>query len=200
MFTGRFVELEPLEQHHLPLIVAALGFDRSSYSLALVPKDADDAATTVTLRLAAKANGTWEPFVQRRLSDGAVVGMTNFIILDRWDRSTKTPTSIEIGGTWLSPSAQRTPINTEAKFLLMQHAFEVYGVARLQIKTDERNARSRAAIERLGATFEGILRNFQPGQGELGEGSPRNTAMYSVIPEQWPPIKANLQARLDRLG
>jgi N-acetyltransferase len=80
--------------------------------------------------------------------------------------------------------------------LLLSNAFDVWGVKRFQIKTDERNARSRAAIERMGATFEGVLRNFQPGQGESGAGQPRNTAMYSVTADEWPSVKAALEARL----
>ncbi len=196
MLTGRYVQLEPLVESHIAEIAVAVGDDRGSYAWAPVPKNGLDASETVRTRLESRDSGAWLPFVQRRVADGVLVGMTNFLAIERWNGTDKDPTSVEIGGTWLSPSAQRTPINTEAKYLLMSHAFDVWGVQRLQIKTDERNARSRAAIERLGATFEGVLRNYQPGQGEQGEGRPRNTAMYSVVRSEWPEVKTRLQALL----
>jgi N-acetyltransferase len=106
------------------------------------------------------------------------------------------PDSAEIGATWLAPSAQRTAVNTEAKLLMLTHAFDVWGVQRLQIKTDARNQRSRDAIAGLGATFEGILRNYQAGQGDLGAGTIRSTAMFSIVPDEWPEVRDRLQARL----
>jgi N-acetyltransferase len=198
MFTGRYVSLEPLTTNHAAEITAALGSDRTSYRWATVPVDANDVIATISARLALQDAGSWIPFVQRRTSDRAIVGMTNYLVLERWNGADHHPTSVEIGGTWLNPSAQRSPVNTEAKFLLLQNAFETWQVQRVQVKTDERNDASRAAIERLGATFEGILRNFQPGQGENGTGSPRNTAMFSIIASEWPAVKAGLIAKLDR--
>jgi N-acetyltransferase len=196
MLSGRHVRLEPLTDLHQPEVLAAIGHDRSSYQWAVVPIDTEDVAATFATRIQLRDAGSWMPFVQRRLADGVVVGMTNYLAIERWNGPDQHPTSVEVGGTWLNPSAQRSPINTEAKFLLLSHAFDVWGVQRFQIKTDERNLRSRAAIERLGATFEGILRNYQPGQGERGTGQPRNTAMYSVTPVEWPAVKAGLEARL----
>jgi N-acetyltransferase len=198
MFTGRFVQLEPLSHDHAAELAVAAGPDRSTYSWGPVPRDLADAEATIATRLALQETGSWIPFVQRRLTDNHVVGMTNYLNVERWNGADKDPTSVEIGGTWINPSAQRSAINTEAKLLLMQHAFEVWGVHRLQIKTDARNTKSRDAIERLGATFEGVLRNYQMGNGDLGEGSPRDTAMYAVLPAEWPAIKAGLVAKLNR--
>jgi N-acetyltransferase len=196
MLTGRFVALEPLTMDHLDEIADAVGADRSSYSWAPVPSSKSDTADMIELRLSQLAAGQWIPFVQRRLADGAVVGMTNFLSIERWNGADADPTSVEIGGTWLNPSAQRTPINTEAKLLLMAHAFDTWNVVRVQIKTDERNTQSRAAIERLGARFEGILRSFQPGYGDVGTGAPRSTAMYSVIAPEWPAVRTRLETGL----
>jgi RimJ/RimL family protein N-acetyltransferase len=99
---------------------------------------------------------------------------------------------VEIGYTWLAASAQRTRCNTEAKFLLLQHAFETWEVHRVTIRTDERNQRSRAAIARLGAHFEGIRRAEKPG----ADGSVRDSAMFSIIAAEWPAIRARLRERL----
>lgn len=196
MLTGQFVQLEPLTVEHVNEIAAAVGEDRSAYAWAPVPRDYNDAAATVATRLQQGDSGLWVPFVQRRLADGAVVGMTNFLSIERWNGPDANPTSVEIGGTWLNPSAQRSPINSEAKLLLLTHAFEVWHVVRVQIKTDARNQRSRDAIARLGAEFEGVLRNFQPGNGDRGEGAPRNTAMFSVIADEWPTVRHRLRSGL----
>jgi N-acetyltransferase len=196
--SGVHVILEPLTNSHAPELAAAAGSDRSTYAWGPVPRDLADAEATVAARLALAASGSWMPFVQRQVADGTAVGMTNFLNVERWNGIDRDPTSVEIGGTWLAPVAQRSAINTEAKLLLMTQAFDVWGVHRLQIKTDARNQRSRDAIERLGATFEGVLRNYQMGNGDVGEGAPRSTAMYSVMPDEWPAIRDALQARLAR--
>ncbi len=197
MLVGRFVQLEPLSLDHIDEIAAAVGDDRSTYQWAPVPKNYDDAVATVQTRLQQRDSGSWMPFVQRRLADHAVVGMTNFLSIERWNGPDTNPTSVEIGGTWLNPSAQRSAINTEAKLLLFAVAFETWNVVRVQIKTDARNQRSRAAISRLGAQFEGVLRNFQAGNGDLGEGSPRDTAMFSILPNEWPTVRARLEHSLN---
>jgi N-acetyltransferase len=200
---GRYVRLEPLTQAHADGIEAAVAsVDRSSFAWAPVPgggrpgEPPQTASATIAERLDQAKNGTWMPFAQVRVADDAVVGMTNFLNIERWNGAGTTPTSVEIGGTWLSPIAQRTPINTEAKLLLLTHAFEVWSVVRVQIKTDERNDKSRAAILRLGATFEGVLRNYQMGNGDLGSGAPRNTAMYSITKAEWQQVKMGLTAKL----
>jgi N-acetyltransferase len=199
MFTGQFVQLEPLTEDHIREIAAAVGPDRSTYEWAPVPEaTVESAAATVAERLRQKASGSWLPYVQRRLTDGKVVGMTNYLNVERWKGRDTDPTSVEIGGTWLCPDAQRSPINSEAKLLLLANAFDVWNVVRVQIKTDARNERSRAAILGIGATFEGVLRNYQLGNGDAGTGAPRNTAMYSILPEEWPAVRSLLAARLSR--
>jgi N-acetyltransferase len=203
---GRFVRLDLLVASDAPLLGAAVAsVDRASFAWAPVPAvdpalpGFTSADETVGLRLSQADSGAWIPFVQRRVADGAVVGMTNYLGIERWIPG-GPPSVVEIGGTWLLPSAQGTAINTEAKLLLLTHAFDVWKVVRVQIKTDARNERSRAAILRLGASFEGILRNFQPGAGERGTGAPRNTAMYSVTDADWPEVRRLLTARLDDAG
>lgn len=201
-FVGRFVRLDPLAASDAPLIAAAVdGVDRSTFSWGPVPTTDPGAACAVAAeamveeRLRLAARGTWVPFVQRRTADGVIVGMTNYLNVERWQPGAD-PSSVEIGGTWLLPVAQRTPVNTEAKLLLLRHAFEVWRVVRVQIKTDARNEQSRRAIARLGARLEGVLRNYQPGNGDLGSGAPRDTAMYSVIDAEWPYVRARLEAML----
>ncbi len=101
---------------------------------------------------------------------------------------------VEIGGTWLAASAQRSGINTDAKRLMLTHAFETWGVQRVDLKTDARNERSRAAIERIGGQLDGVMRNWQPSLVPGEEGQPRDTAMYSIIPTDWPAIRERLLA------
>ena len=199
---GRFVRLDLVVPSDGSLIAAAVdGVDRTSFAWGPVPANDPDVPGAMTAeqmvddRLRLQANGTWVPFVQRRVSDGAVVGMTNYLNVERWTPGAD-PSAVEIGGTWLLPVAQRTPINSEAKLLLLRHAFDVWHVVRVQIKTDARNERSRAAILRLGATFEGVLRNYQPGNGDRGTGTPRDTAMYSVIDSEWPSVRDRLERAL----
>jgi len=165
--------------------------------------------------LADQERGEVVPFVQRRAADGALVGCTRYLRLEWWgnrtsvvgagvDSSTRVvgagesgpslPAELEIGGTWLAASAQRTPINTEAKLLLLGNAFDEWHVERVAICTDVRNTRSRTAIERLGATFEGVLRRHR-GSYVPGEGA-RDSAMYSFIAGEWPTVQAGLMERL----
>lgn len=141
--------------------------------------------------LRAQAAGTEVAYATVRRSDGRIVGSTRFIDIRRSHRG------LEIGWTWIAPEAQRSAVNTEAKYLMLRHAFEVWGALRVQLKTDANNARSRAAIERLGATFEGILRKqlVRP-----HDGYQRDTAMFSIIESEWPAVKAGLEAKLARQG
>jgi RimJ/RimL family protein N-acetyltransferase len=142
-----------------------------------------------------RAHGRSHAFATRRLADGRIVGSTRFLTIARWDwsESTGAPDAVEIGGTWLAASAQRSAVNTEAKLLMLTHAFEAWRVQRVELKTDAANARSRAAIERIGATFEGVLRNYQPSY--LEPGRPRDTAMFSVTAAEWPAVRSRLEAR-----
>ena len=106
------------------------------------------------------------------------------------------PDEVEIGGTWLNARVQRTNVNTEAKLLLLTHAFEVWRVQRVALCTDERNMRSRNAIERIGASFEGVLRHHRPSKVAGEEGRLRNSALFAIVDDEWPAVKERLVARL----
>ncbi|MGD9794200.1 MAG: GNAT family N-acetyltransferase [Acidimicrobiia bacterium] len=192
---GRFVALEPLGSQHAAGLVTAAAEGRDTFAHTWVPDGIDDAERYIATALAQQATGKVVPFVQRRLADGVICGSTRFMNIETWswDEGDGMPDAAEIGSTWLSASAQRTTINTEAKLLLLRHVFEVWHVQRLWIKTDALNTRSRTAIERLGARFEGILRNHLPAVGRPG---PRDTASYSIIPPEWPEVRAGLERRL----
>jgi N-acetyltransferase len=156
---GALVRLEPLTEGHVPGLTLAAEEDRSAYGYTMVPRAAETAA--YVRDLLARDGAT--PFVQVRVADGAPVGCTGYLSPRAWPGREEL-FAVEIGGTWLAASAQRTGINAESKLLLMTHAFEALGVARVDFKTDARNQRSREAIERLGARFEGVLRNWgRPG-------------------------------------
>ncbi|MGZ6124819.1 MAG: GNAT family N-acetyltransferase, partial [Myxococcales bacterium] len=131
-----------------------------------------------------------------------VVGCTRLFDLQRWEWPAGAEPrpgqdvldAAEIGYTWLAEKAQRTAVNTEAKLLLLRHAFESWACFRVTLKTDERNARSRGAIERLGAHFDGVLRAFQPAV----DGRPRNTAYYTILEREWPEVRSRLETKLQR--
>lgn len=195
---GQHVVLEPLAAGHEAELLAAATQDRSAYQWTAVPATATEMSAFVADALEAASAGHQVPFAVQRVADAVVVGSTRFLNVERWSKDrADTPDSAEIGSTWYGASAQRTAVNTEAKLLLMTHAFETWHVRRVQLKTDARNDRSRAAIERLGARFEGILRHYQPGLGPLGAATGvRDTAMYSILPDEWPAVKQRLIAAL----
>lgn len=190
------MRLEPLSRAHVPGLAAAAKEDRATYVLTRVPDGEAAALDYVDAALDAQARGIELPFAQVLVDDGRVVGSTRFLNIEHWTwaGATGAPDVVEIGATWLAASVQRTPVNTEAKLLLMRHAFRTWRVQRLWFKTDARNERSRAAIERLGATFEGILRHHMPAWGPAG--GVRDSAVYSVLPDEWPAIEVRLQERL----
>jgi RimJ/RimL family protein N-acetyltransferase len=176
-------------------LASAARHDRSTFDYTEVPDGVAAVAAYVERLIAQRAAGVALPFVQRRIGDGALVGCTRFMEL-RWWRGRTEPDEVEIGGTWLSADAQRTPINTEAKLLLCTHAFEVWDVWRVAWATDVRNERSRVAIDRLGARFEGVLRHHRPSHVESESGRPRDTALYAMTDDEWPAAKAALVERL----
>jgi N-acetyltransferase len=196
---GRHVELVPLAADHAAELLAAATGDRDSYGFTEVPGDAEHMDRYIANLLAKAANGTDVPFAQRRLADGRLVGCTRFLEVRRW-RGRPEPDEVEIGGTWLAADAQRTPLNTEAKLLLLGHAFGVWRVDRVAIATDSRNERSRRAIERLGARFEGILRHHRPSMVAGEAGQPRDTALYSITDDDWPAVEQGLLSRLAAPG
>lgn len=189
LLEGQQVRLEPLSPAHASGLFAAAVPDVFRYLLIKPFASVADAEKYVAEALAAQAAGTEVAYATVRRSDGQVVGTTRFIDIRRPHRG------LEIGWTWLTPAAQRTALNTEAKYLMLRQAFEGWGALRVQLKTDANNARSRAAIERIGAKFEGVLRKqmLRP-----HDGYERDTAMFSVIREEWPAAKAALEAKLAR--
>jgi RimJ/RimL family protein N-acetyltransferase len=192
--TGRHVSLEPLRRDHVDAVAAAGSGDRSTFDYTQVPDGREEAQTYVDWLVGEAAESRASPFVQRRLVDDRVVGCTRFLN-PSWPLGRSDPDEVEIGGTWLAATAQRTAINTEAKLLLLTHAFDVWNVQRVAICTDARNGRSRRAIERLGAQFEGVLRRHRlsthPGDGDRL----RDTATYSITIDDWPEIGGQLRAR-----
>jgi RimJ/RimL family protein N-acetyltransferase len=192
---GRSVRLEPLDIAHAPALLRAADVDRSSYGYTPVPADLPTMEAYITWLLGDAERDQVVPFAQRRVADDAVVGCTRFLNLAWWAER-DLPAEAEIGGTWLGAGAQRSPINTEAKLLLLTHAFEVWDVNRVAICTDALNEKSRVAIERLGAKFEGILRRHRASTGHATvPGTARDTAAYSIIADEWPHIRAGLRAR-----
>jgi RimJ/RimL family protein N-acetyltransferase len=193
--SGSRVRLEPLTGHHADGLVAAAGENRETYSFTTVPRGR--AGVDAYLRAIADATAAGETlaFAQVRVSDGAPVGVTRYLSF-RFADGQPNPYAVEVGGTWLAASAQRTGINVEAKLLLLDYAFDVWEVGRVDFKTDARNERSRTAIEAIGATFEAVLRNWQPSHADGEEGLLRDTAMFAIVAADWPEVRSRLVARL----
>ena len=192
---GRHVRLEPLALDHLDGLAAAAGEDGATYGYTTVPRTRDAMQAHIEALLAERDAGQVVPFAQVRADDGRPVGMTRFLTIRRAADAT-TPFAVEIGGTWLAASAQRSGVNREAKLLLLGHAFDRWGVVRVDFKTDARNERSRTAIEGLGATFEGVLRNWQPSHVPGEEGRMRDSAIFSITAPEWPRVRERLERRV----
>jgi len=195
--SGRLVRLVPLAPAHVDDLVATATENRASYAYTEVPATRDEMTGYIQRCLSEHAKGMGVTFVQIRVTDERVVGSTRFQVV-RTRPGETIPYAVEIGGTWLSTSAQRTGINVEAKLLLLTHAFEVWRVGRVDFKTDARNGRSREAIAALGADFEGILRNWQPSYVAGEEEQLRDSAMFSIVDREWPEIRERLKDRLVR--
>ncbi|MGW1257274.1 GNAT family N-acetyltransferase [Streptomyces sp. NPDC002513] len=191
---GALVRLEPLEHRHAAGLAVAAEEDRASYAYTWVPR-AHEVGDYIDAQLARAAAGRLAPYAQIAVATGRVVGTTSY-----WDPrcwlSDDRLDAIEIGFTWLARSAQGTGINAESKLLLFRHAFEEWGVARVDLKTDARNARSRAAIESVGARFEGVLRNWSRSWTPGEEDRLRDSAIYSITAEEWPEARSLLEARV----
>jgi N-acetyltransferase len=192
---GTAVTLTPLTVDDVAGLLVAATEDRETYGFTAVPDSGARMLAAVRVLLADQERHEAVPFATRTTESGTIVGMTRFLTL-RWWLGREYPDAAEIGGTFLAASAQGTRINTEAKLLMLRHAFDVWGVQRVDLKTDARNERSRGAIERLGAQFEGVLRNWQPSLVPGEEGQGRSSAMYSILPAEWPGIRASLEERL----
>jgi RimJ/RimL family protein N-acetyltransferase len=193
---GSLVRLEPLSVSHGEDLAISAEEDRAAYGFTRVPR-AWEVEEYLSAHFERAKGGKLAPLAQIRQDDGRAVGCTAY-----WDPRFWPGRSglyaIEIGWTWLAASAQRTGINAEAKLLLLEYAFETMGVVRADLKTDARNEQSRRAIERLGARFEGVLRNWSQSHAPGEEGLLRDSAMFSVIAPEWPATKATLRRRLAR--
>jgi N-acetyltransferase len=185
---GRWVALVPLALDHVPQL-AKIGQDPGIWTYvrhgAQTTPERMRAYVEAILHFAGKGEAL--PFVIFLKKEGVPVGMTQFLEIRREDRG------VEIGGTWITPRLWRTPVNTESKYLLLRHAFEKEGCLRVQLKTDRRNVRSQKAIERLGATKEGIFRKHLV----LPDGYVRDSVYYSIVDDEWPQVKARLQGFLE---
>ena len=199
---GRTVRLEPLNLSHLDDLLTACSGPRETFQFTWVPEPTrSDVARYINTALRQHELGTGLPFVIRWLISGEIVGTSRFMNIEYWvnrDQSPSTssvPDALEIGATWLANRAQRTSVNTESKLLMLGQAFEAYGVKRVNFRTDARNMRSRANIERVGAQLDGILRHDRRST-DGGNGGLRDTATYSILASEWPAAKQALQARL----
>jgi N-acetyltransferase len=201
--TGTCVRLEPLSRGHLAGLVSAAAAARELYRFSPVPLTSDAMQEYIDTAASWRDAGTAIPFATVRLDDGTIVGSTRFWNIERWSWPAghtrcgrESPDACEIGYTWLSPAAVRTAANTEAKLLMLTHAFEVWHVLRVCFHTDARNARSHAALERLGAKFEGILRSHRL----AADYTARDSVRYSILAEEWPDLRHRLRHRLDLTG
>jgi RimJ/RimL family protein N-acetyltransferase len=186
--TGDLVTLEPLNpEHHDELVTAASDGRLWELWYTSVPSPATMRAD-IAAKLAEQAEGTRLPFTVRRNDTGAAVGMTTYLNVEA-----DVP-RLEIGSTWTAVSAQRTGVNAESKLLLLAHAFEVLGCLAVEFRTHWHNRQSRAAIERLGAKEDGILRQHR----RMADGSLRDTVVFSIIDSEWPAVRNGLRARLGR--
>lgn len=186
--TNRWVTLEPLRPAHAPDLFHA-GHSHPDLEFQPTPPFTKtmDGVNWVTNALDDQLAGQRVPFAIIDKSAQVAVGSTSLFDIRPAERA------LEIGYTWLTPTVQRTPINTATKLLLLTHCFETLGCERVQLKTDARNTVSQRAIERLGATREGVLRRHM----KLPDGFVRDTVFYSILPEEWPDIKKRLTARLE---
>ncbi|WP_460065917.1 GNAT family N-acetyltransferase [Streptomyces sp. YKOK-I1] len=191
---GTLVRLEPLERRHAAGLAVAAEENRGTYGFTQVPRG-ERIASYLDEKLDAAASGRLVPFAQVSLVSGRAVGVTGYCEPRRW-RSDDQLDAVEIGFTWLAASAQGTGINAEAKLLLFRHAFEEWGVSRVDLKTDARNDRSRAAIARVGARFEGVLRNWSISRAPGEDGLLRDSAIFAITAEEWPGRREALERRV----
>ena len=194
VLAGSIVRLGPLMPEHVPgLQQAAEAAATSPFAAVPTPEEVED---YVTRSLARRDTGTYAPFAQVEVATGHVVGHTAYLT-PRWMPDGRL-FAVEIGSSWLSPAVRGTAVNPAAKLLLLTQALEEWSVDRVDIKTDARNEVARGAIAALGATFEGILRAWQPSLAPGEEGRPRDTAMFAITPTQWPGVRARLVERIER--
>jgi RimJ/RimL family protein N-acetyltransferase len=186
--TGQKVRLEPLMPEHAPALYEAIREDPNlwQYIYFQQPRSLEQMEQWVTQALQEQKQGISLPFTIRDLARERIVGSTRYLGIEAQHRG------LEIGWTWLAPSAQRTGINIECKYLLLCHAFEQLGAIRVQLNTHYLNIQSQRAIEHLGAVKEGILRNNRI----MPDGSYRHSVYYSIIEDEWPKTKAGIEAKM----
>jgi RimJ/RimL family protein N-acetyltransferase len=183
---GRHVRLEPLTPGHAAGL-AEIGLDEDLWRwIPTSVRTAEEMSAYVQTALKEQADGSALPFALIEKTSGRVIGSTRYGNIERVHHR------LEIGWTWVARAWQRTPINTEAKYLLLRHAFETLGCMRVELKTDSLNERSRAAIQRIGAREEGIFRNHMI----TSTGRVRHTVYYSIVDSEWPAVKAGLEGKL----
>ena len=189
VLTGKHVRLEPMTEAHTHAL-AEIGVGQPFWHFMLYGdmNSGDDMRNWVQDILSRAEKGTDLPFVAIHLASGRVAGATRYLNIMSNDRG------LEIGGTWYGSEIQRTPVNTECKYLLLGHAFETLGCIRVQLKTDSRNERSQRAIERIGAVKEGVLRNHMI----LPDGHFRHSVFYSILDTEWPVVKIRLEEMMNR--
>jgi RimJ/RimL family protein N-acetyltransferase len=200
--SGKQIRLEPLQLSHAEGLAVAAAADPSLYQWSPVPQGIVQANAYIETALAWRDAGKAVPFAIVRVGEGVVVGSTRFFDLERWAwpqghirHGRSEPDVCEIGYTWLSRTAIRTAANTEAKLLMLTYAFETWQVLRVCLHTDVRNLRSRAAIERIGGKFEGILRAHRM----AADFTARDSARFSIIQQEWPEVKRRLTLMLERV-
>lgn len=185
---GQYVRLEPLSLDHLSQL-CEVGLEESIWRwVPSIVKTPDDIRKYIETALILQNQGTAVPFATIECSSNRAIGSTRYMNIDKANRR------VEIGSTWVAPAWQRTPINTEAKYLMLRHAFEVLGCIRVELKTDALNEKSRAAILRIGAKQEGIFRQHMV----MPTGRLRDSVYFSIIDSAWPAVKADLEAKLAR--
>jgi len=202
--TGRVVRLRLVKRGDESALLEAANGDRSSYAFTWVPATMAEAIDHVAAQIDEFESLRAVPFVVEDVVTDRIVGQTRFLDLEFFeDRFVpqltprdprKPPRAVEIGGTWYSASVQRSAVNTECKLLMLAHAFEVWDVERVSLKTDARNERSRRAIERIGARFEGIRRAHM----RAPDATIRDSAYYSIIAAEWPTVRTALESLLRR--
>lgn len=185
---GRYVRMEPLTVDHAAALWA-VSADPDLYRYKpYVLRSEDDMRRFIALAQQQHAAGLGLSLVTRLRATGEIVGSSSYLSAD-WPHR-----RVEIGGTWVIPARQRTPINTDAKYVMLRHAFETLDLLRVEFKTDSLNTRSRTALSRIGATEEGTFRNHMV----MPDGRSRHSVYSSIIASEWPSVKARLEELLDR--
>jgi N-acetyltransferase len=201
---GTLARLEPLRVDHVPALLEAASVQRDTYGLTLVPDSLEKMQAYVQTALDGFSKNAMLPFATVDAQSNRIVGSTRFLNIEFWpwasgavlERKDGTPDVAEIGSTWLAQDAQRSGINTEAKLLMLEFAFNVWKVRCVRLKTDARNEQSRNAILRLGANFDGILRAHMP----ASDGAVRDSAYYSILASEWDDVNSRLEGFLSKRG